>query len=562
MRMVNAAVAGLLVLSCAGAGIDGENLSEGDGERNQDTAMEEYDAIERLEENPLDLKRATREMLLEIPGFPPRLAARVIGVRNGRSTVTQLLERLTPAERETLYRFRRFLVLPQRRTTRIRARAGLDRVGMDGSERADTYLSVENEVWRVRLRSRSSVQGGALSPYVSRRVLSSSLNLCGGDFVPDFAMGLLFNGAPYFYPFSPGFPFRGRRWIVPAPSWYSEAVRGCAVEARRGCIRGMLFTGRPRTYTGRSIEIDDRSVWGGRVRADVRRGEVGFTCRRGELDACGPLCSVDCRWRAATVQTALELVAAGPGRGAATWGVSLREDRIDAGLVAYRVPYGSGTGFASVPGGAIRASSWQRGCAAVMSGTAYGRSIVRASYERYVSGDAAERRERESIRMELETKWRPASLRVSYRWRLNRDTDGIPYPTGGTVQEASESESGHILFIGRRGAALQVRLSARFISEEGDRGYLLAPSVRFGLLRRHVRCTVAGCVYRSVSGEPVLYTYEPGFEGSYPWISVRGNGWRGTVLIDVRWGHLTVSVRTFTGTTLDTGLGMMVSYRM
>lgn len=560
MRMVYGAVAGLLLLSCTGTGIDRERFCEGDGQRYQETAMEDYEAVRRLEENPLDLKRATREMLLSIPGFPPRLAKRVIWARDEHRSGTQWFKLLTPAERETLYRFERFLVLPERGPTRIRARIGRNRIGVEGSERTDAFLSVENEMWRLRLRGRGNEQGRALSPYISRMVFSSSLNLCFGDFTPDFAMGLLFNGSPYYYPFSSGFPLRGRRWIVPAPSLYFEALRGCAIEAWRGCLRGMFFGGRPRTYTGRTVEVDSRCVWGGRVRAMVGRGEAGITLRRNEPDGADPLCALDCRWRRGNVRTAVEMVAAGRGAGAGTWGLSLQGYPVDVGVVTYQVPFGFGSRFAAVPGGAIRVSSWQRGCAAVVSGAVRRRSVIRTSYERYVSGDAADRRQTEIIRTEFEARWKPVTLRFSYRWRFQRDDPGIPYPADEPVS-SSGSGGGHILFIGRRGAAAQVRVSARFTDEERGRGYLVSSSTRFELLRRHVRCTVAGCLYRAVSGAPILYTYEPVLEGSYPWVSVRGSGWRGIMLIEMRWGGLAVSGRAVTGTTLDAEMGLTLSFR-
>lgn len=560
MRIVCGTLTGLMFLSCAGAGIDDECLGVNDIHRYEETAMENYETVRRLEENPLDPKRATREMLLSIPGFPPRLARRVIRARDRNRSGTRWLKLLTPAEREALYRFERFLILPERRPTRVRARITHDRIGVEGSERTDTFLSMENELWRLRLRGRRGEQGEVLSPYISRMVFSSSSNLCLGDFIPDFAMGLLFNGSPYYYPFSSGFPLRGRRWIVAAPSLYYEALRGCAVEVWRGRLRGMFFGGHPRTYNGRSIDIEGRRIWGGRLHAVAGSCEAGITLRRDELDGAGGFCALDGRWRRGDVHAAVELAAAGRDTGAGTWGVSLRGDRVDVGVVAYRVPFGFGSGFAAVPGGAIGASSWQRGCAAVVSGTVRRRSVVRTSYERYVSGDAAHRREREIVRTQFEARWKPVSLRLSYRWRFSRTDPGIPYPADEPVS-SSESEGGHVLFIGRRGATAQVRLSARFTSEERGTGYLVSSLTRFGLLRRRVRCTLACCLYRIVSGEPILYAYEPVLEGSYPWVSVRGNGWRGTMLIEVRWGGLAVSGRALMGAALDAEMGFMLSYR-
>lgn len=560
MNIARYMIAGLLCVSCAGGGLDERGLGADGTGRFGETAMEQYEEERRLEENPLDPKRATRDMLLSIPGFPTRLADRIIETRERNPAGTRWITLLTPPEREALYRFARFLVLPTRRPARIRARVGRSRICIDGAARTDAYLSVESDRWRLRARGRSARGAAAVSPYMSRMTASSSVHLCIGDFMPDVAMGLLFNGSPYYYPFSSGFPLRGRRWVVPAPSWYREGVRGCAVEAWRGRVRCMVFGGHARSYDGSVVAVDDRWIWGGRVRAGAGGGSAGITIRRNEGDGGGPICAMDGGWRRGDLRTAAEVVAAGRGAGALTWGASLRSEPVDVGVVTYRVPFAFGSGFAAVPGGAIRASSWQRGYGTVVSGTVRENAVARVSYERYVSGDASRSKRKETIRAQLELRWKPLALRLSYRRRFERRGRGIPYPAG-VPAAAERSDSGCILCNLRRGAALRIRVSARYVGEKRGKGYVVSTMTRFGLLGNRLGCTLAGSLCRAVGGDPILYTYEPVLEGSYPWISMRGNSWRGSLLIEMRRGGLILSGRAVTGTRRDGEVSLMLSFR-
>lgn len=559
MRSIYCMLIGLLALSCSGTGIREKGLREDPSSVPGETEMEEFDAIESLVENPIDPKRVTLEMFLSIPGFPPDLASRIIRAREENRSGTRWLAMLTPAERETLYRFERFVMLPKRRPTRIRTRVTRVHIGSPESERTDAFLSVENERWRLRCRSRLTAWNHSVSPYVSRMFLSSALNVGVGDFMPDYAMGLLFNGSPYYYPFTAGFPLRGNRWIAPVPSWYGESIRGCVVEGWINRFRGMIFGGRPRMYRGSAVEFD-RCVYGGRGCVTVRCGEVGFTFTCGEHGSSGNICAVDGRWRTCGVRTAIEVAAVGRGAGAGTGGISFRGDPIDAGLVVYHIPFDLRERFGAVPDGRITGDSWKRGIASVVSGSIHGRSYVRASFERFVTGDASKRRTKEIVRTEVETRWSRASMKLSYRWRLYRDESGIPYPCDDPIT-ADETEGMHFLFLGRCGAISRLRLSVRLVSEERGEGYLVSSTARIGLFRHRLRCTFAGSLYRSRSGEPVLYLYEPMFEGSFPWVSVRGSGWRGAVLTDMRWGGLTVSCRVGSGSRQEAALGFMVSFK-
>ncbi len=558
MRSICCVLIGFLVLSCSGSGIREKGLREAPSGIPEEIEMEEFDAIESLAENPIDPKRATLEMFLSIPGFPSDLASRVIRARGENRTGNRWLAMLTPAERETLYRFDRFVMLPERRPTRVRARVTHVHVGSPESERSDAFLSVDDERCKLRFRERLTARDHSVSPYVSRMFISSALNVGVGDFIPDYALGLLFNGSPYYYPFTSGFPLRGNRWIAPVPSWYGEAIRGCAVEGWVNRFRGMLFAGRPRMYRAGAVEFD-RCVYGGRGCVAARGGEVGCTYACVEHGSSGTVFAVDGRWRTGDVHTAIEVVAAGRGTGAGTGGISLRGDPIDAGLVVYRIPFGLHGRFGAVPGGRITGGSWQRGIASFVSGAVLGCSYVRASFERFVTGDASTRQTKEIVRAEVETRLRRASMKLSYKWRLYRDESGIPYPCGDPIM-ADETEGMHFLFLGRHGAVSRLRLSVRLVSEERGEGYLVSSSARIGLFRNRLRCTVATSRYRSRSGEPFLYLYEPVLEGSFPWKAVRGSGWRGVVLTDVKWGGLTVSCRVSSGSLRETELGFMVSF--
>ena len=494
-----------------------------------DETKEDFDMVEQLKENPLDVNEAGVEDFLSIPGFPSHLATRVIQVRGKRRSGTKWLYELTPPEREMLYAFSDYLILPDRTTLGISGRITADRLGSKGYERNDFFLSLQTEGRKGQVRSRSAPRRRATSMYLATRCFAGYLRVHGGDFLPTFGTGFLFAGYTSSYPFSRRYLFSGTRRVMGRTSFFGAAMRGIALEAWKGRVHTLLFTGYPRNYRDGSIELEKAQVRGARLEVRTGPGRFGASILRDCSSPTSECFSVDGRLGVGCAILFGEIVynvTAGTG---AFWGLSWKRNSLKLGFLMHYAPGGLVTRFGRIPGGSTLS---QRGFTLILQNRIVTGSEIRAAFERSSQSLVFDLRQRETLRLEGLQRWRGWNVKVSYVSRRETRLVGLPFP-GDAEPTVRKSMSANILIKRSPRRALSLRLSIRCPHGDTDAGYLISPSLWVSLLSGHVRAVTAYAIYRTMKGMQRFYYYEPSCEGSYPWRMVQGEGERGTLMVKV-----------------------------
>ncbi|MCK4236089.1 MAG: hypothetical protein KAX38_03145, partial [Candidatus Krumholzibacteria bacterium] len=462
-------------------------------------------------------------------------------VRGVRSSGTKWLSRLTPPERETLYRYREFLVLPDRPPTRVSMRISEDRIGSSGLERSDAFISILGDRWKVISRARASVYGRPASFYISSEAMSGRFRLHGGDFLPDFSMGLLFCAYVFSYPFTGGYPFRGYRWLVGRTSFYGRSIRGLAGEVWLGRARAIFFTGSPRYYRSGSFHLEGERVCGGRIEFGAVGGEAGFTVSGDPSSAGGRLLGVDARWRIGKMVLGCEVACDGRARIAGTWGMSLRGKVFDAGILLHGCPYRLGNRFGCTAGRGASAPS-RRGIGVVLRRRIPRRIEIRASLERSSSRAGFDLQKRDLKRVEIVKKWKGGSIKLSFRLKNRESFENVPCP-GGESMTFSTSKNLNLLYVWRLRRDLRLRTSLGCPWGKDYVGVLLSPSLGVSLFSGRIMVSAACSIFRSLEGKAIFHFYEPSLKGSYPWSTVSGDGCRTVLLVNSSFGAFGLSGR-------------------
>ncbi len=494
-----------------------------------DETREDFDMVEQLKENPLDVNEADAEDFLSIPGFPSHLAARIIQVRGKRRSGTRWLYELTPPEREMLYVFSDYLILPDRTTLGISGRITADRLGSKGYERNDFFLSLQTEGRKGQVRSRSAPRRRATSMYLATRCFAGYLRVHGGDFLPTFGTGFLFAGYTSSYPFSRRYLFSGTRRVMGRTSFFGVAMRGIALEAWKGRVHTLLFTGYPRNYRDGSIELEKAQVRGARLEVRTGPGRFGASILRDGSSPTSECFSVDGRLGVGCAILFGELVYNGTAGTGAFWGLSWKRNSLELGFLMHNAPSGLVTRFGRIPGGSMLS---QRGFTLILQHRIVTGSEIRTAFERSSQSLVFDLRQRETLRLEGLQRWRGWNVKVSHVSRREIRLVGLPFPSDAEPM-VRKSMSANILIKRSLGKALSLRLSIRCPHSDTDAGYLMSPSLWVSLLSGHVRVVTSYAIYRTMKGMQRFYYYEPGCEGSYPWRMVQGEGERGILMVKV-----------------------------
>jgi hypothetical protein len=542
MRALILCQAVLVMLGCVSGGCGGRHIRgdfPADGETG-DHVIEEYEIIEDLRENPIDLRTADVEDLVSIPGFPRELALRVIEERGKRRSAAGWLSSMTPPERESLYGFEDFLVLPERKRLRFSARAKKEGLASQVPGRNDFYCSLIGDRRRLNVRLRTYREDRTAAVYCSSRAMSGHLRLHGGDYQPDFSMGLLLSGHDSSYPFSGGYPLRSSRRIIGRTSFYGETLRGGALEIWADRTSVILFAGKRRLYKSNLFRFEDDIVRGARLEIEAGERSAGATviCDPGATGDC--LAAVDGRIVTRKLRLGAELAWNGSRRCAFAWGFSSGGDRSRIGAVLYSIPYGFGNRFGCVCGNRCRTDSMLKGCSVVLERRLPLRVACRAALENTMSENGFESKRKLTTRGEIERRGARATFKVSWTSRITDRTTYIPFP-GSEPPETTESQSLHALLTWRPARGVLIRQSVRCPYSRAHAGYVASPTIRLAAFSGAVRCAVCCSVYRSLRGTPLFYLYEPVLRGGYPWRTLRGDGWRMVIRLESRFRTLRLS---------------------
>ncbi|UCF04608.1 MAG: hypothetical protein JSV33_11850 [bacterium] len=521
------------------------DASPGDGGR-LGVTEEEYEMMERLKECPLDLGTASVEDLCSIPDFPIDLAERVVEARASGGSPAQWIRRLTPHDRERLYRFEEFCVLPERLPLRFRARLAEERITSGCQRRRKAYIAIAGEGYRATARIRADTHGSQTSFYLSRRLLSGRLRFHAGDFALDFAMGLLYSGAVSSYPFTTGYPVGIYRGFMGRTSFFGAAMRGGGADIYAGGMHLLAFGGVRRFWKSTGIVYEDMMVSGIRAVYTGRCWEIGSSMTNDPFYGTDCLYGLDGRYRLGRLTIGAEAVGIGGMLRAGGWGVLLRGKGFDTGFLFYEIPYRSASRFGSVAGRRVKYDAAQKGVSLVIRGLDVSGLKLNAAFDRSASFERFEEQGRHAVRIELAQRWGPVKIRSLFRWSSYRSDGVIPVPGPPDVEYSS---SRRVKISAEWRALRMVTLGTTCQYERGSNlsGGMIAPVLHFEIPSKRVDCTALYAVYRSFTGRLSFSIYEPSLEGSYPWHRAYGSGGRGVFRIRCTFGALRTTYRLGVG---------------
>jgi hypothetical protein len=496
---------------------DGSCPLDGDPEG---TDREEYDALEFLEDHPLDMMTADPGELRALPGFPERLVERLIAERRRNTTARRLFEALTPPEREALRRYETYLELPGRLPLGLEARFTADRLGPETERCHDARIACRDEMFRLSARYRSEE---IYRFYLAGSLPTGHLRLHIGDFMPDLAMGLCFSSYTTSYPFSHGYHIRRRRWVSGATSLYGASMRGGAAEVWAGPVRMLLLGGRRCSYADGRLDVEGPDIRCGRFALRLGRFSAGMILHTVEGLVSGPICSVDALWSGERIDAAAEFISCS-NEWSGVWAISVRGEVSRMSMLIYDIEPGWGGFMGRSFYGAGRR---RRGGSIVLDRRITRRIRLFSAFERSSADDPSEAKVRDLFRFECRWSAGGKSIKFSFKRRIERRSILIPCPLGGGQPDDEVTDSIQILQKWRLPGSLDLRVSVRSPLERGRSGYLVCPSLTFG---RRIHATLSWAVHRSVEGMPTFYCYERSLKGQYPWRALRGDGWRVALL--------------------------------
>lgn len=493
--------------------------------------MDEYQALEHLEEHPLDPMTAEPDELRTLPGFPERLLKRLIDERERNNTIRRLFDSLTPPERDALRRYEPYLELPGRLPIRIEAWFTADRLGPGRERRDDMRLASRGEGFRARARYRSE---DLYRFYLAGFLPSGHARLHVGDFTPDLAMGLCFSSYTATYPFSHGYHIRKRRWVSGTTSLYGASMRGGAAEFWAGSIRALFLGGRLCSYREGRLDVGGPAVLCGRF--SLARG--GFSVGAGihyiERGGDEPVSSFDASWSEGPMETAAEISTNGKDW-CGLWAISVRGKGSGMSLLVYELPGGMGHPLGRYFYGAGR---WRRGGSIVLQRRLASPLRLFCSFERSDARDPFGAKRRDLLRLECRWSAGGSSVKLSLKRCIERQSILMPHPSSGERPEGEISDSIHLLQAWRLFGSTRLRVSCRAPLERGGRGYLVCPSLT---IDRGLSVTLSWALHRAVDGMPLFYCYERSLKGQYPWRALRGDGWRVALIGGVSIGPVRIA---------------------
>jgi hypothetical protein len=509
-----------------------------DGER--EDALTAFETVERLKDDPLDPRRASVEELLTIPGFPEPLAGSVLRAVRRRRPGRSWVEDLTPPERAQLYRYREFILLPERPRTSLRGRVTDVGAGEGGIRRRDWRLNLSGDDCTVLVRSRDLDIAHKSAFYASVPAASGALRLHAGAFVSDLAMGLIFGGGFRAYALSDAYRLGASRWITGSTSFYERVLWGGAVEMWHRSVRAVLLSGNLRSFASDRFELDRHRVSGWRI--GLRRGalEAGLGAIHGEAVSDGSRYSIDGRYRDGRLGVAFEIAYGGSGDPSSVCSFSYRSERARSALVLHAIPSGASGPSSKIDTRRLAPTSSYLGITAAGEVEIMAGIRTRASLEHYARSDGFEDDGKNVFRAECERTGKRVRLRVSWSSRMEHAYRLIPIPA------EPDDDIDHAGVLGGLCAARLARwttgkISGRYALGNGSRGVLVSPSLSLVLFSGRVESDVTYTTFRTLEGTEKHYFYEPSLEGTYPWVTASGTGNRASFLITFRTNWLSLS---------------------
>lgn len=506
--------------------VPGEGAAIEDSEIPEGISPEQYEQLRVLEDDPLDPLNAGMNDFLVIPGFPPKLAARIAKLSKERGR--KWMEGLNPREMEELLCYRRWLDLSPalefgmelRYSARFRGDCRQDRI----------YLTSEANNWDANLRVRVSPDEKLVSALMRGRLMGESLRIFAGDFCPDVPLGLLSSAASFNYPFSGTFPLRNCRWVGRGTGFYGNSLRGAACFMKRRRLKALVYSGRMREY---DLTYGPDILKG----AAVQFGHSGFAAgtavmKNGEVS----LRALHLKYSGDGIKAGFELVTNPDMKAAWTGGIRFDKDAFAAGMLVYSTESGFRSSMGVIPGAGKSVSGERRGVEAVA-----GCRIMGGCYTGYAVGADLKRssfsmEKKLSTGLKVEYRGRDYKVRVEWKSSYSEKVPLVPCPSGNSGKFLRRNTFRSLISY-QPGNNFRIRISHRS-PVRPERGVMLYPSFRLEGMNNRIRADLGAVFHRTFSGEPGFYAYLPSIKGTYPWKRLKGDGIFAAARLRVKMGKL------------------------
>ncbi|MBN2185540.1 MAG: hypothetical protein JW746_09445 [Candidatus Krumholzibacteriota bacterium] len=414
----------------------------------------------------------------------------------------------------------------------------------DTVEKSDLrfFLSGLRSRFTGRIEKKENITRSVI--FIENQGFSGRVRLYAGDFMPDLALGAIFAGYRFSYPFSSGYPLRRERSITRHTSFYGTSIRGAALRAGTSGSSLLLFAGRAGKWNDKEFKSESRNISGARIEADSGRYRAGMTlCSDNRHLLAGFDHTVEDR----NCLISGELLRSGEGKTGLLWGMRKKTGACRVGFLFFRLPSGMRNRFGDIPGGIGDQDSDKRGISVVgsFSRPRFGR--FRASFEKRRDDNGKETVITCSSRFEYSARLHSGRWRLSYSRRDGTETGYTLFPPG-KADSRLEKEKLDLLISARPYKIFTLRIQAGCIWSEEYHGYILLNSLSFGGSRSLFRTTIFSGIYRSVRGRPAFYSYEPALIGGYPWKYLSDNGIRAGIKCRLKIGRSSVNLKFADGT--------------
>ncbi|MFO7914100.1 MAG: hypothetical protein R6U43_00200 [Candidatus Krumholzibacteriales bacterium] len=545
MIRIALSIAYLTALMAIPSGGRAERITE-DKELFGELSPEQYRILREYERHRIDLADGGIEELLDIPGFPPGLAARISQLE--RKYGNRWFEHLKPPEKKLLYRYRRWIKLPASGDRfDLDARFSARSCGNAGRERF--FVSARAGDWKGVYRSEISDNRRIATAMVKAAFAGDAFRLYGGDFCPDIPLGLLSSSSFFSYQHSSGYPIRNYRWVGTGTGFYGNSMRGTALQLKGSFFRVACFTGNRRKYdftyerektAGAAMEFNCRAY---RYGAAVLKGD-GITLKGFHFRYI-PDEGLDFG-----IEAALS-----PG-GETAWsaGLKCRLKGFRAGFLLYSVGSGFRSGMGKIPGAGTSVAGEKRGMGASARKRLYRGLYAAFCAEGIVKRTFYSRERKVSASARLDARKKGSSLILEWKFDSLEKGRLVPFPP---VQSEITDGKGKIKSIInlRLSNQLRLRTSCRYIYGS-DCGVMIYPSARLSAFNGSLQTDLGVALYSSVKGNPLFYAYVPSARGGYPWKRLSGEGRFMAARIKFKLKNLSlcISINGESGDELESGI--------
>ncbi|MCD6380021.1 hypothetical protein J7M07_06225 [bacterium] len=489
----------------------------------------EYRIIRYFEDNPIDPNEAEIEYLLDIPGFPGTLAERVIAAvkKSGGSSEWILL--LSPDDRKRIYNYKRFLILPFARNYDLSLRYTRRCLTVLPYCRDDGYIRIENGLSSFRVKIRSSCDITEVTAYSLFNLLNKQLRVHTGDFLPDFAMGLVASGHSFYYPFSYGYPLNKYKWVSMGTYFYGRVIRGVAADYKKGFLRALIYNGVIREHDDARFNFGGDPFRGGRMEVRIGESRFGVSVVEEGSAVSARHTGLDARCEKENLNLAFELALSPSGGRAFSCGGKIKNAKMKTGFLVYKVDHSFSNSMGKIPSDGRKVNGEQGGMSAVVERGLARRLYLRCSIERWVNRRSYSLSEKLSLSLQLIKKLKRKKLCLE--WKYGEYKREILVPRG--IEYISGSNALKFLFTCKGGEYFSFRNSIRVPWSEDYFGYLIAPSLKFLFPNGHFKGDFSLAFYKALEGTPFYYYYQPSVEGGFAWKYLSGSGFRSTLGFEI-----------------------------